>query len=64
MEGRPSARTGADIHHFRFDHSQPLKLHGGDGNKRLQLELPDTGLKLNVDVLNRKFMPVALQPLW
>ena len=29
MDPRPSARTGADIHHFRFDPAQPLKLQGG-----------------------------------
>ena len=29
MDERPSARIGADIHHFRFDPSQALKLHAG-----------------------------------
>ena len=64
MEERPSARTGADIHHFRFDPSQPLKLHGGDGNKRLQLELPDTGLKLDVDALDAEQGRVSLKLPW
>ena len=64
MEERPSARTGADIHHFRFDPSQPLKLHGGDGDKRLQLELPDTGLKLDVDALDAEQGRVSLKLPW
>ena len=38
MEERLSARTGADIHHFRFDPSQPLKLHAGAGDGRLTVD--------------------------
>jgi uncharacterized protein len=64
MDERPSARTGADIHHFRFDPSQPLKLHGGDGNKRLQLELPDTGLRLDVAALDAEQGRVSLKFPW
>ena len=61
MDERPSARTGADIHHFRFDPSQPLKLYG---DKRLQLELPETGLKLDVDSLDAEQGRVSLKLPW
>ncbi len=33
VESRPSARTGADFHTFRFDPSQPLKLHADSGGR-------------------------------
>ena len=64
MDERPSARTGADIHHFRFDHSQPLKLHAGNGDGRLTVELPATGLKLDVDALDGKQGSVSLKLPW
>ncbi|QNJ26219.1 ATP-dependent DNA/RNA helicase/ superfamily II [Synechococcus sp. SYN20] len=62
MDERPSARTGADIHHFRFDPSQPLKLHAGDGDGRLTVELPATDLKLDVDALDAERGTLSLQP--
>ncbi len=64
MDERPSARTGADIHHFRFDPSQPLKLHAGDGDGRLTVELPATGLKLDVDALDAEQGTLSLKLPW
>jgi predicted RecB family nuclease len=64
MDERPSARTGADIHHFRFDPSQPLKLHAGNGDGRLTVELPATGLKLNVDALDSEQGTLSLKLPW
>jgi predicted RecB family nuclease len=64
MDPRPSALTGADIHHFRFDHAQPLKLHGGGESGRLRLELTATGLTLDVDALDGELGTVSLKLPW
>ncbi|MDA7437485.1 TM0106 family RecB-like putative nuclease [Synechococcus sp. AH-601-P06] len=64
VEERPSARTGADIHHFRFDPSQPLKLHAGGGDGRLTVELPGSGLKLDVDALDGELGTLSLRLPW
>jgi len=64
MDERPSARTGADIHHFRFEPSQPLKLHAGAGDGRLTVELPATSLKLDVDALDAERGTLSLKLPW
>jgi len=64
MDERPSALTGADIHHFKFDPAQPLKLHAGDGDGRLTVELPATGLTVDVDALDGEQGTVSLKLPW
>ncbi len=64
MEERSSARTGADIHHFRFDPTQPLNLHAGGGDGRLTVKLPASGLKLDVDALDGELGTLSLKLPW
>ncbi len=64
VQPRESKRTGADFHTFGFDPSQPLKLHAGQGDSGLSLEIPETGLKLAVDSLDAERGRVTLKYAW
>ncbi|MCH9714668.1 MAG: TM0106 family RecB-like putative nuclease, partial [Cyanobacteria bacterium] len=64
MEARESKRTGADYHTFLFDPSQPLKLSAGNSDRGLQLEIPETGLKLSVESLDAERGRVTLKLPW
>jgi uncharacterized protein len=52
VQARESTRTGADYHTFSFDPSQPLKIGARDADRSPQLEIADTGLKLDIDALD------------
>jgi predicted RecB family nuclease len=64
VEARESKHTGADYHTFAFDPSQPLKLSAGSGDRGLQLEIPETGLKVSVDSLDPERGRVTLKLPW
>lgn len=64
MEARESKLTGADYHTFAFDPSQPLKLSAESGERGLQLEIPETGLKLSVESLDAEGGRVTLKLPW
>ncbi len=64
VESRESKLTGADFHTFSFDPSQPLKLRADSGERGLQLEIPETGLKLTVDSLNAERGYVTVKLPW
>lgn len=64
MESRESKLTGADFHTFAFDPTQPLKLSAESGERGLQLEIPDTGLKLSVESLDAERGRVTLKLPW
>jgi len=64
VEPRESKLTGADYHTFFFDPSQPLKLSAESGERGLQLEIPETGLKLSVESLDAERGRVTLKLPW
>ena len=64
MEARESKLTGADYHTFSFDPSQPLKLSAGSGDRGLQVEIPETGLKLSVESLDAERGRITLKLPW
>jgi len=64
VEPRESKLTGADYHTFSFDPTQPLKLRADSGDRGLQLEIPDTGLKVSVDSLDAERGRVTLKLPW
>ena len=64
VEARESKLTGADYHTFAFDPSQPLKLSAGSGDWGLQLEIPATGLKVSVEMLDAERGRVTLKLPW
>ncbi len=64
MEPRESKLTGADYHTFSFDPAQPLKLRAGSGDRALQLEIPETGLKVSVESLDAERGRVTLKLPW
>jgi predicted RecB family nuclease len=64
VEPRESKLTGADYHTFSFDPAQPLKLRADSGDRGLQLEIPETGLKLSVESLDAERGRVTLKLPW
>ena len=64
MQARQSQRTGADYHTFLFDPAQPLKLVAKAGERAPQLEIAETGLKLDVDDLDAERGTVTLKLPW
>jgi uncharacterized protein len=64
VEARQSQRTGADYHTFSFDPSQPLKLASKESERAPQLEIADTGLKLDLDELDNERGRVTLKLPW
>jgi uncharacterized protein len=64
VEPRESKLTGADYHTFSFDPGQPLKLRADTGDRGLQLEIPESGLKLAVDSLDAERGSVTLKLPW
>jgi len=64
VEPRESKLTGADYHTFSFDPAQPLKLRADSGDRGLQLEIPETGLKLSVESLDAERGSVTLKLPW
>lgn len=64
VQPRESQRTGADYHTFSFDPSQPLKIGARDADRSPQLEIADTGLKLDIDALDAERGQVTLKLPW
>jgi uncharacterized protein len=64
VQSSQSQRTGADYHSFRFDPAQPLKLVAKAGERAPQLEIAETGLKLDVDDLDAEQGTVTLKYPW
>jgi predicted RecB family nuclease len=64
VEPRESKLTGADYHTFSFDPAQPLKLRADSGDRSLQVEIPETGLKLSVESLDAERGRVTLKLPW
>jgi predicted RecB family nuclease len=64
VEPRESKLTGADYHTFSFDPAQPLKLRADSSDRGLQLEIPETGLKVSVDSLDAERGRVTLKLPW
>ena len=64
VESRESKLTGADHHTFSFDPTQPLKLSAGSSERGLQLEIPETGLKVSVESLDAERGRVTLKLPW
>lgn len=64
MESRKSPRTGADFHTFRFDSSQPLKLHSSPDGKRVTLEISETSLQLDAEVIDGERGLLTLKYPW
>ena len=64
VEPRESKLTGADYHTFSFDPAQPLKLRADSGDRGLQLEIPETGLKVSVESLDAERGRVTLKLPW
>lgn len=64
VQPRESKRTGADYHTFSFDPSQPLKIGARDPDRSPQLEIADTGLKLDIDALDAERGQVTLKLPW
>ncbi|QVV67995.1 TM0106 family RecB-like putative nuclease [Synechococcus sp. LA31] len=64
VQARESKRTGADYHTFSFDPSQPLKIGARDADRSPQLEIADTGLKLDIDALDAERGRITLKLPW
>jgi uncharacterized protein len=64
VEPRESKLTGADLHTFTFDPAQPLKLRADSGDRGLQVEIPETGLKVAVESLDAERGRITLKLPW
>jgi len=64
VQSRESARTGADYHTFSFDPAQPLKLGARDAERCPQVEIAETGLKLDIDEHDAERGRVTLKLPW